>query len=85
MFQQSTEGSDCEKMKREPTAEEHAKIADAVFANDRVEAVSIYLSITECGLTEAQDFINQLTEELTASSPEKFARRRKRKRTWLPQ
>ena len=71
-------------MKRDPTAEDIAKIADAIFANDRVEAVSIYISITECGLTEAQDFINQFTAELTASHPENFIRKKKRKRNWLP-
>jgi hypothetical protein len=71
-------------LKRDPTPEEHAKIADAIFANDRVEAVGIYISITERGLTEAQDFINRLKAELTASSPEKFARRKALKRSWLP-
>jgi len=70
-------------MKRDPTTEDLAKIAAAIFSNDRVEAVSIYLSITECGLTEAQDFINQLTAELTASYPEKFERKKKGKRSWL--
>jgi ribosomal protein L7/L12 len=71
-------------MKRDPTTEEHEKISAAIFANDRVEAVSIYISITECGLTEAQDFVHRLTAELTASAPEKFARRKPRKRSWLP-
>jgi len=70
-------------MKRDPTVEEHAKIADAIFGNDRVEAVSIYISITECGLTEAQDFINGLTAELTASHPEKFTRQKQGKRHWF--
>ncbi len=70
-------------MKRDPTTEDLAKIADPIFGNDRVEAVSIYLSITECGLTEAQDFINQFTAELKASHPEKFERKKKGKRNWL--
>lgn len=70
-------------MKRDPTAEDLAKIADAIFGNDRVEAVSIYISITRCGLTEAQDFINKLTAELTVSHPEKFERKKQGKRNWL--
>ena len=70
-------------MKRDPTAEEHAKIVDAIFANDRVEAVSIYISVTESGLTEAQDFINRLTTELTESQPARFERKKQRKRGWL--
>ena len=60
-----------------------AKLAEAIFGNDRVEAVSIYITITECGLTEAQDYINQLTAELAASSPEKFMRRKPRKKGWF--
>jgi hypothetical protein len=43
-------------MKREPTAEEREKIGRAIAAGDRIEATSIYISITECGLTEAQEF-----------------------------
>ena len=72
-------------MKRDPTEEEHEKIRAAIFAGDRVEAVSIYMSITECGLTKAQDCINGLTAELTASSPERFSRRKPRKSGWTAQ
>jgi len=68
-------------MKREPTEEEHGKITEAILGGDRVEATSIYLSITECGLTEAQEFIKTLTAQLKESKPEKFARRRQRKRS----
>jgi hypothetical protein len=62
-------------MKRYPTGEEQRKIAEAIFAGDRVEATMIYLSITECGLTEGQDFIKSLTAELHNSQPEKFGRK----------
>jgi len=51
-------------MKREPTAEEREKIGRAIAAGDRIEATSIYISITECGLTEAQEFIKALTNAL---------------------
>jgi hypothetical protein len=71
-------------MKREPTEEEFGKISGAIFSNDRVEATNLYLSITECGLTEAQGFIKNLTAELKESQPEKFARKKQGRRTWLP-
>jgi hypothetical protein len=72
-------------MKRDPTEEDFEKIRTAIFAGDRVEAVSIYMSITECGLTKAQDCINRLTAELMASSPERFTRKKPRKTGWSPQ
>jgi hypothetical protein len=40
--------------RREPTEEERAKIVCAIAAGDRIGATSMYISITECGLTEAQ-------------------------------
>ena len=40
-------------MKREPTAEEREKIDRAITDGDRIEATSMYISITECGLTDA--------------------------------
>ena len=33
----------------------------------------MYISITECGLTEAQKFIKALATELQAANPENFA------------
>ncbi len=35
----------------------------------------MYISITECGLTEAQEFIKALTTELQLESPAKFAKK----------
>jgi ribosomal protein L7/L12 len=69
-------------MKRGPTEEENAKIAAAIFAGDRVEATSIYLSLTECGLTEAQEFIRELTARLEESNPEKFSRKKRKRTKW---
>ena len=40
-------------MRREPTAEEHDAIARAAMSGDRIQAISLYIAITECGLTEA--------------------------------
>ncbi len=57
---------------------------DAIFGHDRVEATTIYISITECGLTEAQEFIRTLTAELKESHPDRFARKKLGKRNWLP-
>jgi len=66
-------------MKREPTAEEREKIDRAITAGDRIEATSIYISITECGLTEAQEFIKARTTELQAENPGKFAKKQQKR------
>ena len=50
-----------DQMMREPTQEEREKIVRAIAAGDRIGATSLYISITECGLTEAQKFIKALT------------------------
>jgi hypothetical protein len=69
-------------MKREPTQEEREKIVRAIAARDRIGATSMYISITECDLTEAQKFIKALTTELELELPEKFAKRQ-HKRRWV--
>lgn len=69
-------------MKREPTARECEQIAAAVFNGDRVEATSIYISITECGLSEAQQYVKALTERLKTTEPGSFKQKRLKKR-WL--
>ena len=73
-------------MKREPTQEEREKIVRAIAAGDRIGATSMYISITEYGLTEAQKFIQALTTELELGKPGKFAPRQKKKhriRFWV--
>ena len=65
-------------MKREPTQDEREKIVRAIATGDRIGATSTYISITECGLTEAQKFIKVLTTELELGNPEKFRRGNKR-------
>jgi hypothetical protein len=73
-------------MKREPTQEEREKIVRAIAAGDRIGATSMYISITEWGLTEAQKFIKALTTEVELGNPEKFAQRqqkRHRVRFWV--
>jgi ribosomal protein L7/L12 len=62
-------------MKREPTQEEREKIVRAIAGGDRIRATSMYISITECGLTEAQEFIKTLTTELQLENAEKFAKK----------
>jgi hypothetical protein len=62
-------------MKREPTEQEQEKIARAILDGDRIEATSMYISITECGLTEAQQFIKARTVELQTEHPEKTAKK----------
>jgi hypothetical protein len=75
-----------DQMKREPTQEEREKIVRAIAAGDRIRATSTYISITECGLTEAQKLIKALTTEAELRNPEKFAKRqqnRHRIRFWV--
>jgi len=60
-------------MRREPTEEEREKIVRAIASGDRIGAISMYISITECGLTEAQKFIKALTNELQLENPKNFA------------
>ena len=67
-------------IKREPTAQELEKIGRAIAAGNRIGATSMYISITECDLTEAQQFIKALTTELQSENPEKLAQRQKRHR-----
>ena len=69
-------------MKREPTAEEREKIVRAIAAGDRIGATSMYISITECGLTEAQKFIKVLTNELQLENPKNFASEKQKRDTW---
>ena len=66
-------------MKREPTAEERGNIVRAIAAGDRIRATSMFISITQCGLTEAQNFIKALTTELQLENPEKFASEKQRR------
>ena len=42
----------------------------------------MYISITECDLTEAQKFIKALTTDLELELPEKFAKSQ-HKRRWV--
>ena len=66
-------------MKREPTQEEREKIVRAIAGGDRIRATSMYISMTECGLTEAQEFIKALTTELQLENPEKFAKKEQKR------
>jgi hypothetical protein len=47
-------------MRREPTQSELDEILEVVRRGDRLGAISLYISATEAGLTEAQDFIRAL-------------------------
>jgi len=58
-------------------------MSEAIFAGDRVGATHLYISITECGLTEAQTFIRTLTSELRSMEQEKqTAKQQKRANFW---
>ena len=62
-------------MKREATPEEHEQIVRALMSGDRIQAISLYIASTECGLTRAQDYVRALSAELRASHPDKFSDR----------
>jgi len=62
-------------MKRELTAADRDKIIQAIKAGDRIEATSIYITITRCGLSEAQTFIKALTAGVNAIKPEEMQRK----------
>jgi len=57
-------------MKREPTEEEVKQISNAIFGS-------------ECGLTEAQDFVRTLTADLQESNPASFVRKKQGKSHWV--
>jgi len=61
-------------MKRDLTPADRERIIQAITAGDRIEATRIYISIAECGLTEAQEFIDALTGEVKASPPTQHKR-----------
>jgi len=65
-------------MKRDPTEEDYRRITEAILAGDRVEATYIYISITECGLTEAQTVIRQLTSEVNSTNEAKQTVRKRK-------
>ncbi|RYD76119.1 MAG: hypothetical protein EOP84_17325 [Verrucomicrobiaceae bacterium] len=48
-------------MRRELKQSELDEIIQVVRRGDRLGAVSLYISATEAGLTEAQDFVRALT------------------------
>ena len=57
------------------------RILQAVALGDRIEATNLYMSITECGLTEAQKTIGEFTAEHNATKREELVVKKK-KRLW---
>ena len=58
-------------MRKDPSPSDIQKVTEAVRCGDRIGATRLYLSATEAGLTEAQDFVRALgvdnsEEKLTA-------------------
>jgi hypothetical protein len=58
-------------MKRDLSVEERAMITKFVASGDRIEATSSYISITGCGLTQAQEFIRGIKAEVEAKKSAK--------------
>ncbi len=69
-------------MRRDLTLEDRDKIMKALVEGDRIKATSIYISITEAGLAEAQYFIKGLTAELQHTHQQK-AEAKPAKRSWF--
>jgi hypothetical protein len=67
-------------MKRDPSELELEKISQSIAAGDRIEATSLYMSITGCGLTGAQEFVGALASGHHASKHEKLARKQPKRR-----
>ena len=61
-------------MKREPKAAEHEEIVRAVAAGDRIKATSIYLSVTEGNLTDAQNYVKALTADAEAAESQQSSK-----------
>lgn len=62
------------------------EIIQPILAGDRIAAINIYISITGCGLTEAQKFIKELTAEVKSTEQEKHYGVQQRRRDfwhWL--
>jgi len=51
-------------MKNNPSSEDLQTITHALSFGDRIKALSVYISITGCGLTEAHEFIHELTNQM---------------------
>ena len=51
-------------MREKPTEEELNEMAAAIRRGDKLKAISIYISSTNKGLTEAQKFVHGLIEKL---------------------
>ena len=54
-----------------PKEVEMNEIVAAIRAGDRLKAISLYISSTNKGLTEAQQFVNTLKEKLNAEEEER--------------
>ena len=59
-------------MSADISPEEKNQVADAIFAQRKMEAIKLYRDASGQGLKEAKEFIESLTAELQEKSPEKF-------------
>lgn len=51
-----------------------AQLSEAIFAGRKIEAIRLHREMTGLGLKESKDEIEELEQELRASSPEKFTK-----------
>lgn len=59
-------------MSSEVPEETKHEIAEAIFAERKIEAIKLYREATGESLSQAKSFIEELTDELREKSPEKF-------------
>jgi ribosomal protein L7/L12 len=48
-------------------------ILEAIYGAQKIEAIKLVREATRCGLKEAKEFVERLSDELYAKEPEKFA------------
>lgn len=60
--------------------EQRERIASLISSGDRIEAIGDYITITGCGLTEAQKQITAFAAELHETSSIKAAKKKQARR-----
>jgi hypothetical protein len=70
-------------MKRDLRPEDLNLITQAILGGDRIQAINIYISITENGLTEAYTFLKKFTAEVNSMQQERqTAKQHNRQNLW---
>jgi len=60
-------------MSQRITDEQVATLSECIFQGRKIEAIKLYRGMTNLGLKEAKDAVEELEKSLRASAPDKFA------------